>query len=284
MKLCIDFREPLKKLGLENAIKAVKAAGFDGIDFSFVDGVGKAYLDADDWQENAARIRRALDKEGLVCHQTHAPVGCSATEKLCPKTPAIARVIRSFAFSKILGAKMVVVHAITDVKPADFDLYNIRFYKLLEPYATEADVLIAVENLFKFDAKYHRFEGVFETGEKASAFISKLRSSCFVMCVDTGHAQLTGTPPEKMIATMNKGLVKAVHLHDNDGKDDLHLLPYSGVIDWDGVLSALKRIGYEGDLTFELPYFMEKFSEQQLPIALALAGEAAKRFQSVLEK
>ena len=279
MKLCIDFGEPLEALGLENAIKAIKAAGFDGIDFSFKDKTGRAFLLDENWDEIAWRIRKALDAGGLVCNQTHAPMDFSAACKLCPKTPEMERIIRAFRFSQILGAKTVVVHAVTDVKPVDFIPYNLRFYKLLEPYAKAAIVKIAVENLFKFDAKFHRFEGVFETGEKLSSFVQKLRSPQFVACVDTGHAALTGTPPEKLIAGMNKSLVKCVHLHDNDGKDDLHLLPYSGVLDWDEILSSLKKIGYDGDITFEIMFFLEKFSAEKMPIALALAGEVARKFK-----
>ena len=278
MKLCIDFGEPLETLGLENAIKAIKAAGFDAIDFSFKDKSGRDFLLAENWEEIAWRIRKALDEGGLSCSQTHAPYGFSSAYKLCPKHPEMQKIIRSFRFSQILGAKAVVVHAVTDVKAVDFIPYNLRFYKLLEPYAKETNVKIAIENIFRFDAKYHRFEGVFETGEKLSSFIQKLRSPQFVACVDTGHAQLTGTPPERLIAGMNKHLVQCLHLHDNDGKDDLHLLPRSGAVDWEGVLSALKKIGYQGDITFEIMFFLEKFTAEKMPIALALAGEIGKEF------
>lgn len=280
MRLCIDFGEPLETLGLEQAIKAVKVAGFDGIDFSFKGKTGLDFLLDENWEENAWRVRKALDAGGLFCNQTHAPIGFSSAYKLCPKTPEMGRIIRAFRFSQILGAKAVVVHAVTDVKAVDFIPYNLRFYKLLEPYAKQTNVKIAVENLFSFDEKYHRFEGVFETGAKLSAFIQKLRSGQFVACVDTGHAQLTGTPPEKLIAGMNRTLVQCVHLHDNDGKDDLHMLPYTGIVDWDEVLSSLKKIDYKGDLTFEIMFFLEKFSAEKMPIALALAGEVGRKFKA----
>ena len=279
MKLCIDFIEPYEVLGMENAIKAIKAAGFDGIDFSFKEKTGKEMLLDENWEHHAWRIRKALDDGGLVCNQTHAPYDFSAECKLCPKTPEMAWIIRAFRFSQILGAKTVVVHAVTDVKPVDFIPYNLRFYKLLEPYAEAANVKIGVENLFRFDKKFHRFEGVFETGEKLSSFIQKLRSAQFVACIDTGHAALTGVPAEKLIAGMNKNLVKCLHIHDNDGKDDLHLLPHSGVIDWDAFAASLKKIGYDGDLTFEIMFFLEKFSAEKMPIALALAGEVMKELK-----
>ena len=122
------------------------------------------------------------------------------------------------------------------------------------------------------------------TGEGMSSFIQKLRSAQFVACVDTGHALLAGTQPQQLIASMTKTLVKCLHLHDNDGKNDLHLLPYAGIVDWEKVLSALQKIEYEGDITFEVMFFMERFSAEQMPIALALAGEVAAKFRKILQK
>lgn len=284
MKLSIDFSVPLQKLGLNNGLQAVKAAGFHGIDFSFKDGTGKEYLQADNWEERARTVREALDKAGLVCNQTHAPMGFSVTDKICPKGVAFSYLIRSLFFSAILGAKTVVVHAVTDVKPVDFVPHNLRFYKMLEPFAKQAGVKIAVENLYNFDKKYHRFEGVLETGEKLSSFLQKLRSPQFVACVDTGHALLTGTPPQKFFAAINKNLVGCIHIHDNDGLDDLHSLPYTGVLDWDAILASLKTLGYDGDLTFEIMYFLEKFSEEQLPVAIALAGQMGAKMLAYFQK
>ena len=52
------------------------------------------------------------------------------------------------------------------------------------------------------------------------------------------------------------------HINDNLGisdfggriywTDDLHLLPFDGIIDWKGVASRLNRVGYDDILTFEL--------------------------------
>lgn len=284
MKLSVDFGAPLKILGLNRGLQAVKAAGFDGIDFSFKEEAGKALLFAENWEEQAHTVRRALDQAGLICAQTHAPIGFSVQDKICPKEIEFARLIRCLFFSAILGAKTVVVHAVTDVKPVDFIPHNLRFYKTLEPYAKQAGVKIAVENLYNFDKKYHRFEGVLETGEKLSSFLQKLRSPQFVACVDTGHALLTGTSPEKMLAAMNKNLVQSLHVHDNDGVDDLHALPYTGVLCWEGILSALKTMGFDGTLTLEIMYFLEKFSEEQMPIALALAGQVGEKMKAFLAK
>ena len=45
--------------------------------------------------------------------------------------------------------------------------------------------------------------------------------------------------------------IKALHIHDNDGRDDLHLAPMTGTINWAVLCECLKQIGYNGDLSFE---------------------------------
>ena len=43
----------------------------------------------------------------------------------------------------------------------------------------------------------------------------------------------------------------ALHIHDNRGMQDEHLIPYLGTINMDEVINALIEIGYEGYFTFE---------------------------------
>jgi len=43
-----------------------------------------------------------------------------------------------------------------------------------------------------------------------------------------------------------------VHLHDNDGSEDQHLVPGGGTIDWQMVRSALDSSPYDGPLMFEV--------------------------------
>ena len=43
-----------------------------------------------------------------------------------------------------------------------------------------------------------------------------------------------------------------IHVHDNDGKKDQHLPPFSGGIDWQLFVSVLRRIGYSGIFQMEV--------------------------------
>ncbi|MHB9024488.1 MAG: hypothetical protein ACYC7E_09970 [Armatimonadota bacterium] len=44
----------------------------------------------------------------------------------------------------------------------------------------------------------------------------------------------------------------AVHLHDNDGKSDLHALPFTGTVGWPRLLNLLRLTSYTGSLTLEV--------------------------------
>lgn len=79
-------------------------------------------------------------------------------------------------------------------------------------------------------------------------------------CWDTGH-QLCYNPDTDMMARYGSRLL-GTHINDNLGvrdfggktfwHDDLHLLPFDGIADWQDVAAKIKNSGFTGPLTFEL--------------------------------
>ena len=47
------------------------------------------------------------------------------------------------------------------------------------------------------------------------------------------------------------GHLASVHVHDNHGRADDHLMPFEGTIDWPAAMTALQKVGYDGALIFE---------------------------------
>lgn len=70
------------------------------------------------------------------------------------------------------------------------------------------------------------------------------------ICLDFGHAFLGGSVPDA-IEVVAEHLI-ATHVHDNHGRTDEHLVPYSGTIDWDASLISMQKIGYAGTYVMEL--------------------------------
>jgi len=70
------------------------------------------------------------------------------------------------------------------------------------------------------------------------------------ICLDYGHAHLMGDLGEA-IETLS-GHLWTTHVHDNRGKQDDHLVPFAGSINWDLAIMETQKIGYEETLMFEV--------------------------------
>jgi len=70
------------------------------------------------------------------------------------------------------------------------------------------------------------------------------------ICLDFGHAHLDGDVADA-IETVAEHLV-TTHVHDNHGRQDDHLVPLEGTIDWPSALTALQKVGYDGPLMLEV--------------------------------
>lgn len=101
--------------------------------------------------------------------------------------------------------------------------------------------------------------------EEASHFAEAFeRLPHLMMTLDVGHGQLL-SKGNRSYGFMKRfpDRIRHIHLHDNRGgsspKDDLHLPPGEGTIDFDRFFHALKRMGYHGTMTLELrPQEIEK--------------------------
>jgi sugar phosphate isomerase/epimerase len=70
------------------------------------------------------------------------------------------------------------------------------------------------------------------------------------ICLDFGRAQLDGDLVDA-IETSSEHLI-AVHVHDNRGRTNEHLVPFEGNIDWPAAMTTVQKVGYDGPLVFEV--------------------------------
>ena len=133
-------------------------------------------------------------------------------------------------------------------------------YKRLIPAAKQYGVKVCLENLF-----VHRgmmpLEAPCADGAEACLYVDTLNEAAgedlFGFCFDVGHANLLGRKIGEFVKTLGHRLT-ILHIHDNNGFDDMHMIPYSylatpssHVCDWQGFVEGLKEIGYKGVLAFE---------------------------------
>ncbi len=108
---------------------------------------------------------------------------------------------------------------------------------------------------------------VCSTPEEFADYLDSLDSKYFTACLDVGHCGLVGFDEANFIKALGTKRLKALHIHDNDFKDDLHTLPFMAKLNWDSITGALKEIKYEGDFTLEADGFFKNIPDDFLPVA-----------------
>jgi len=69
-------------------------------------------------------------------------------------------------------------------------------------------------------------------------------------CFDIGHAHMLKAVADQF--ELMRKRIRSTHVHDNDGREDQHLFPGRGSIDWHGAMQLLGSLGNENTLVLEL--------------------------------
>jgi sugar phosphate isomerase/epimerase len=91
-------------------------------------------------------------------------------------------------------------------------------------------------------------------------------------CFDIGHAHMRGNIAGEFEAMKNR--IRSTHLHDNNGRDDLHQFPGKGSIDWQTAIRLLASGGNQYPLMLELKE--EPAMEQPVQEARRVLNELAQ--------
>jgi sugar phosphate isomerase/epimerase len=122
----------------------------------------------------------------------------------------------------------------------------------LSAHAEGSDVILCVENMPP---------GVHPGSRMAdlAALVTELGASNVALALDTGHAHIAADPASETRAA--GGRLRTTHVHDNDGRQDTHLPPGHGTIDWDAWGEALDDIDYWGPVMLECIRHVRKHPE-----------------------
>ena len=169
----------------------------------------------------------------------------------------VKQVKRGVDACKILGGDIAVIHPgrcatleVEKVWRASERKY-LEFLDACAPYAKRAGVKLAIEN---GGTPNNPYSGLGELSLLVSEFEE------VGIAFDIGHAYLRKRKlgvkkPEKRMAKAVRNMREKllhVHLHDNDGEEDKHLVPGKGKIDFGPILEAIRSVGYQRMLIAEL--------------------------------
>ena len=132
------------------------------------------------------------------------------------------------------GIKNLIVHIEDECSQPPNETGLLRLRRMTE-LAEQRGVTLALENITDYSYLSYVFE--------------RIDSPRVGFCYDAGHRN-ANEPDIDHLSLFGNRLV-ALHLHDNDGTGDQHLLPGAGNIDWTERMAAIARTGYTGPITLE---------------------------------
>tara|TARA_B100000519_G_C14258998_1_gene446569 strand:+ start:5714 stop:6610 length:897 start_codon:yes stop_codon:yes gene_type:complete len=222
-------------LGVEQAFRLARLAGFDGIE---------VMVTSDAVTRDAAALRALSERYELPILAIHAPV-LLLTPFVWGRDPAV-KLQRSAELAATLGAPSVVVHPPFRWQSG----YATDFERIVRRTAADAGVEIAVENMFPWKV----------AGRQLTAYAPSpdpLDLDVDAMTLDFSHASLAGRDSLEIAMAMGDRLR---HLHLCDGRGsvedgtvfDEHLLPGRGTQPVAETLDWLASTGWSGSVVAEV--------------------------------
>jgi len=210
-----------------------------------------------DYRDPAAvdTLAEWLDDTRLALHALHTPVGearrngrwiqpwSNAAADPERRAAAVDETLAVLEVARTLPYRFLVVHVgeIGGAPGGDRPDLARRSLETIAARAGEVGVQVAVELI----------PNALSTPAALAELVDEHLEGLDVgVCLDYGHAHLLGDIPDA-IETLS-GHVVTTHLHDNRGRRDDHLVPFSGTIDWDAALMATQKVGYDGVLMLEV--------------------------------
>ncbi|MCI8623967.1 MAG: sugar phosphate isomerase/epimerase [Provencibacterium sp.] len=271
MLICVQTGGVSDELGFERGCGLLRESGFEGIDWNINRAWDQEELRAGKLSgcifekplpEILAYYREDLEairKNGLAISQAHAPFPAHirGVPELEPYAVEIFK--GCIRLCDAVDCNNLIIHGISvspgepELSYEDVERLNFRIFEPLIPLLSETNVTVCLENLFATVDGRH-FEGTCSNPQEAVRLIDTLNEragkECFGLCLDTGHLNLLRKNIREYVRVLGPR-IKALHIHDNDGSRDEHLMPFTGTVRWNDFTSALKEVGYTGDLSFE---------------------------------
>jgi sugar phosphate isomerase/epimerase len=145
------------------------------------------------------------------------------------------------AMTARLGAEVVILHVPSTVAAEALEqtLGPVRrSLDELRVFAQERGVRIAVENM----------EG--EDFAMLKTLLAEYDEGYLGLCYDSGHGNMGGKGLDHLEQVKDRLI--ALHLHDNDGMDDQHKIPFTGTVDWARLARIIAESPCNGPLNLEV--------------------------------
>jgi len=259
-------------------LRQIGGAGFETVELMAT----RTHLDYHN-EAVIADLQGWLSSARLDLESVHAPTSESfvagrhgavlnlASPDAAAREHAVDEALRALHIARRLPFRTLVVHAGAASTPRPAPGTNSRdaarrsIERLAEaarPLGVTVGVELVPNELSTSGSLVHFVEEVLEAGAAT-------------ICLDLGHARLEGDVADAIENVA--GHIGLVHAHDNRGRQDDHLLPFEGTIDWPWALTTLQKVGYDGAV------ILEPSPQGSTRDTLARARAARARMEQLLE-
>jgi L-ribulose-5-phosphate 3-epimerase len=257
-KTCIFswFGYPIE---INERFRLIKQAGFDGVLLWW----GDENIDTDGKKEKQPEL--AL-RNGLFIENVHLPFSGVNNLWLDNITgdEYEKQIIASIKQCAGFQIPTVVMHLTRGDNPPLLCKTGLNRMKRIVDIAESSGVNVALENLKK--------------PEYVDYIFQEITSSKLGFCYDSGHNNCF--TPQRDFLTQYGDKLFALHLHDNDGIDDLHMLPFDGTIEWDKIKNQINSMCYSGAISLEVEQERnEKYKSMSAQEFLSKAFISTNRFK-----
>ncbi|MBO5203106.1 MAG: sugar phosphate isomerase/epimerase [Clostridia bacterium] len=306
MKIGIQSSATTLDIGYAEAYRLFAEAGFESIDWNINDALKPSmitngtYVGNNVFEKDIEEIIEYFNVElteikrnGLEIHQAHAPFPAYVPDKPEVLDYMIEVYKKCIMLCQEVGCKYLVIHGVSLARkdrgntPESVRALNDKLYTSLIPTLIDTEVTVCLENLFTGAGGI--CAGVcsnpYEAVEMIDNYNAQAGKECFGLCLDTGHLNLVKQDVRYYIPILNKR-IKALHIHDNDGLSDTHKAPYTGTIVWKDFCDELRKIGYNGDITFETfnQTSLKVIDRELLTPWLKLICQIGYRLKNIIER
>ena len=249
-----------KCVDVKTAMKAIKMAGFDGVELSAIQGMCE-HLVLDAWETQAPLIKAAAQEAGVELLSMEAA------------TLDEARLRKAFAAAQYLGIPVV------NVGPGGKSDVEEDLVASIETLTARAKM--AAEYGVKLCCKAHVNSSIYSTPTTLRA-MEEIQLDSFGVDMDPSHIHRAGEKPEDALAQVVSRMGH-VHIRDCKGPGPSPGLPVDqacgrGEINLVGYFKALVDAGYEGPVCLEVIG-----PELTLQQAQAIASESYGYMNAILK-
>lgn len=230
--------------------------GFSAIDYDLSRTEDDFYtLDLSEAKKMFIAEKNAAELAGLRISQIHGPWRWpprDTTEE--DRADRLKHMKRSIELASAVECKYWVVHPIMPyginelgtVDAPKTHALNLSFMTELLEHAKPLGVTICLENMPMKDFSM-------ATPERILEFVREIDDDGFKICLDTGHVAVFHDRGLRVGDEVRRlgGEIKVLHVHDNMGNADSHMLPTEGIIDWTDFVKSLYEIGFDGVFSLE---------------------------------